>query len=117
MENDERIASVIYGLITLTDKVDSLMQEDGYKRISGTLWAVMTYYHQIRKKYMILYGSHFVVLYNLNILPQQKLNFFKDRLPYKNCKDLIEITLFLVPVLFSSLFVQQNLNQDSFCPG
>jgi hypothetical protein len=31
---DERIASVIYGLITLTDKVDSLMQEDGYKRIS-----------------------------------------------------------------------------------
>ena len=34
MENDERIASVIYGLITLTDKVDSLMQEDGYKRIS-----------------------------------------------------------------------------------
>jgi hypothetical protein len=25
--------------------------------------------------------------------------------------------LFLVPVLFSSLFVQQNLNQDSFCPG
>ena len=39
MENDERIASVIYGLITLTDKVDSLMQEDGYKRISGVLWA------------------------------------------------------------------------------
>jgi len=37
MENDERIASVIYGLITLTDKVDSLMQEDGYKRISGIL--------------------------------------------------------------------------------
>jgi predicted regulator of Ras-like GTPase activity (Roadblock/LC7/MglB family) len=34
MEIDERIASVIYGLITLTDKVDSLMQKDGYKRIS-----------------------------------------------------------------------------------
>jgi hypothetical protein len=50
MENDERIASVIYGLITLTDKVDSLMQEDGYKRISGVLWSVITYYHQIRNK-------------------------------------------------------------------
>jgi len=50
MENDERIASVIYGLITLTDKVDSLMQEDGYKRISGILWAVITFYNQIKNK-------------------------------------------------------------------
>jgi hypothetical protein len=36
MENDERIASVIYGLITLADRVDSVMQEEGYKRMSGT---------------------------------------------------------------------------------
>jgi len=50
MENDERIASVIYGLITLTDKVDSLMQEDGYKRISGILWTVITFYYQIKNK-------------------------------------------------------------------
>jgi hypothetical protein len=35
MENDERIANVIYGLITLTDRLDSTVQEDGYKRISG----------------------------------------------------------------------------------
>jgi hypothetical protein len=41
MENDERIANVIYGLITLADKVDSAMQEEGYKRISGTFQAVM----------------------------------------------------------------------------
>lgn len=34
MENDERIASVIYGLVTLTDRLDSTVQEDGYKRIS-----------------------------------------------------------------------------------
>jgi len=50
MENDERIASVIYGLITLTDKVDSLMQEDGYKRISGILWAVINFYYQSKNK-------------------------------------------------------------------
>jgi hypothetical protein len=41
MENDERIASVIYGLITLADKVDSAMQEEGYKRISGTFQCVL----------------------------------------------------------------------------
>ncbi|KDR22145.1 ragulator complex protein LAMTOR4 homolog [Zootermopsis nevadensis] len=34
MENDERIANVIYGLISLADKVDSTIQEEGYKRIS-----------------------------------------------------------------------------------
>lgn len=34
LENDERIANVIYGLVTLTDRLDSAVQEDGYKRIS-----------------------------------------------------------------------------------
>lgn len=37
LENDERIANVIYGLVTLTDRLDSAVQEDGYKRISGML--------------------------------------------------------------------------------
>jgi hypothetical protein len=37
LENDERIANVIYGLVTLTDRLDSTVQEDGYKRISGML--------------------------------------------------------------------------------
>jgi hypothetical protein len=41
MENDERIANVIYGLITLTDRLDSTVQEDGYKRISG-MWQMVT---------------------------------------------------------------------------
>jgi len=41
MENDERIANIIYGLITLTDKVDLGMQEDGYKRISGVFQAII----------------------------------------------------------------------------
>jgi hypothetical protein len=41
MENDERIANVIYGLITLTDRLDSTVHEDGYKRISGT-WQMVT---------------------------------------------------------------------------
>jgi hypothetical protein len=40
MENDERIASVIYGLVTLADRLDSTVQEDGYKRISGVLQTV-----------------------------------------------------------------------------
>ncbi|KAJ4438068.1 hypothetical protein ANN_14007 [Periplaneta americana] len=34
LENDERVANIIYGLITLTDKVDTTMQEEGFKRIS-----------------------------------------------------------------------------------
>lgn len=37
LENDERIANVIYELVTLTDRLDSTVQEDGYKRISGML--------------------------------------------------------------------------------
>jgi hypothetical protein len=41
MENDERIANVIYGLVTLTDRLDSTLQEDGYKRISG-MWQMVT---------------------------------------------------------------------------
>jgi hypothetical protein len=40
LENDERIANVIYGLVTLTDRLDSTVQEDGYKRISGMLQMV-----------------------------------------------------------------------------
>jgi hypothetical protein len=76
MENDERIASVIYGLITLTDKVDSLIQEDGYKRISGILWAMITLYHQIRNEVRD-FVRHFVVLHNVKILPQQQLYIFQ----------------------------------------
>jgi hypothetical protein len=72
MENDERIASVIYGLITLTDKVDSLMQEDGYKRISGILWAVITFHYQVKNKV-----CDFIVSCNVKILHQQQLHIFQ----------------------------------------